>query len=128
MAFSLNKLLSNQAVVYFFLVLAALNVVLYLCTKRYECLGIFLLTTYLAHFVTSNYTADIIIALLVANVVFGCGVYKEGLGAKGMEQKDEEEEEEGALPLRAVGLKYPGTLSIFGETAGTTPQSEALNA
>ena len=79
MATTLKKLLNNQAILYFFLLLGAVNVVLYLCTKRYECLGILLLTTYLSHFVTSNYTLDIIIALIVANVIFGCGVYKEGV-------------------------------------------------
>ena len=87
MAITLKKLLDNQAVLYFFLLLGAVNVVLYLCTKRYECLGVLLLTAYLSHFVTSNRTVDIIIALIVANVIFGCGVYKEGLS----DDKDEDD-------------------------------------
>ena len=37
MASMLKKLMSNQAILYFFLLLGAVNVVLYLCTKRYEC-------------------------------------------------------------------------------------------
>ena len=91
MATTLKKLLSNQAVLYFFLLLGAVNAVLYLCTKRYECLGILLLTTYLSHFVTSNYTLDIIIALIVANVIFGCGVYKEGVTDRlGVKEEDDE--------------------------------------
>ena len=78
MASMLKKLLGNQAILYFFLLLGAVNVVLYLCTKRYECLGTLLLTAYLSNFVTGNRTVDIIIALIVANVLLGCGVLKEG--------------------------------------------------
>jgi len=78
----LKKLLSNQSVLYAFLLLGAVNVVLYLCTKRYECLGTLLLTAYLSNFVTKNRTVDIIVALIVANVVLGCGVYKEGMTEK----------------------------------------------
>ena len=91
MATTLKKLLSNQAILSFFLLLGAVNVVLYLCTKRYECLGILLLTAYLSNFVTGNRTLDIIIALIVANVIFGCGVYKEGVTNRlGVKEEDDE--------------------------------------
>ena len=98
MASMLKKLLGSQAILYFFLLLGAVNVVLYLCTKRYECLGTLLLTAYLSNFVTKNRTVDIIVALIVANVVLGCGVYKEGLCSKksapesATEEEDENEE------------------------------------
>jgi len=91
MATTLKKLLSNQAILSFFLLLGAVNVVLYLCTKRYECLGILLLTAYLSNFVTGNRTLDIIIALIVANVIFGCGVYKEGVTDR-LSVKEEDDE------------------------------------
>ena len=95
MASMLKKLLSNQSVLYAFLLLGAVNVVLYLCTKRYECLGTLLLTAYLSNFVTKNRTVDIIVALIVANVVLGCGVYKEGHCSN---KSATEEEEDGEGP------------------------------
>jgi hypothetical protein len=90
MAYTLKNLLSNQAVFYGFLVLGVINIVLYLCTQRYECLGTLLLTAYVSNFVTRNRTVDIIVALIVANVIFGCGVYKK----EAFEPASEEEEEE----------------------------------
>ena len=99
MAFTLKKLLSNQTVLYAFLLLGAVNVVLYLCTKRYECVGTLLLTAYLSNFVTKNRTVDIIVALIVANVVLGCGVYKEGQTSA----QEEAEENEESLPHNPTG-------------------------
>ena len=73
----LKKLLNNKLVYYAILALSALNVVGYLCARSYECLAIFAGSYYVCCQFQKNKVLCLMAALLVANVIFGCGQVRE---------------------------------------------------
>jgi hypothetical protein len=72
-------LLKNKYVFYGLAALAVLNVVGYASVRAWECLALFVLTAYSAHCYCKNESCAILVALFVANFVFGCGRVKEGM-------------------------------------------------
>lgn len=80
-----DKFLKNQYLGYAALALAAVNLLGYASVGSMGCIGVFVVAAYVANMYTKNRTVDILIALFVANVVFGCGRIKENF--EGMETK-----------------------------------------
>ena len=75
---SILKLSKNIYVTSFIILIAVLNILVYLHQKTILCLGIFLLTICLVNSYTENITIGVVISLFVANIVFGgCQIKKE---------------------------------------------------
>lgn len=70
---NINKLLKNQVVVIVACVLATLNVVGYVSIAAYECIAVFALAVFGLKYVTKHVPLQILGALLVSNILFGCG-------------------------------------------------------
>ncbi len=71
------NLFKNKILCYALMVLAILNVIGYITSGAYECLGVFLLAYYGAEQYCNNMSCSIIVALFASNFLFGCGRVKE---------------------------------------------------
>ena len=78
-----RKILKNRVLYYVALVLLLLNMFLYIRNRSLECMIILVIAILLSHQFTKNYTVDIFIGLLVANVLFMCRKVKEGFKCEG---------------------------------------------
>ena len=72
-------LLKNKYVFYALCALAVLNIAGYAMVRAWECLALFGLSAYSAHCYCGDKCVAILVALFVANFVFGCGRVKEGI-------------------------------------------------
>ena len=98
----LQKMINNKNVLYGVIILAVLCSLGFICISSYECLAILAIT----YIISSNYIKNKIVCLLlaifVANFVFGCKHSFKGL-----------------LVESFVGYKgRPGSLDYFAETVG----------
>ena len=75
----IQKLLNNDIVFAVAVILGFLNVAGYVFVRSYECLAVFIATACVSNYFSKNYVVDILVALFVANIVFGCGrIHREG--------------------------------------------------
>lgn len=74
----IEKLLKNKYLYYAALGLMAVNILGYISLGSMECILVFGVAYYASNHLTKNRTLDILIALFVANILFGCGRIKEG--------------------------------------------------
>ena len=75
----IQKLLNNEVVFAVAVILAFLNVAGYIFVRSYECLAVFVAVACVSNYFSKNYVVDILAALFVANIVFGCGrIHQEG--------------------------------------------------
>jgi len=70
---NINKLLNNQVVFVVSCILATLNVIGYISISAYECVLVFGLAVWGFKCFTKHIPLQILGALLVSNVLFGCG-------------------------------------------------------
>jgi len=75
-----DKLLKNKYLYYAAVALMVINVLGYVAMGSIECILVLGGAAYLAQHFTQNRTADIFIGLFVANILFGCGRLREGMG------------------------------------------------
>ena len=68
----IEKLLKNRFLYYVAVMIMAINVLGYISIGSINCVLIFIVSTYFANYFTKNRTLDILIALFVSNIVFGC--------------------------------------------------------
>ena len=88
---NLKSLLKHKILLYVAYVLALVNVVGYLQSASYQCVAVFAVSYYVLTLMKINNRAlEILGALLVANLLFGCGRLREG--AKNKEDKEDAEE------------------------------------
>ena len=90
---SIKQILKSKILLYLAYLLAAINVVGYINMGSFECLAVFALAYYILTLLNiKNTTLEIFGALLVSNIIFGCGRMSEGFkeGAKGKKNKIEE--------------------------------------
>jgi hypothetical protein len=73
-----EKIIKNKYLYYAACVLAAINLLGYVSQGSMECIIVFGIATYAAHYLTKNRAIDIFAGLFVSNVLFGCGRIKEG--------------------------------------------------
>lgn len=91
----IQKLLNNEVVFAVAVILAFLNVAGYIFVRSYECLAVFVAVACVSNYFSKNYVVDILAALFVANIVFGCGrIHQEGF-AEGNDPEVDPEKEEG---------------------------------
>ena len=89
----IQKLLNNEVVFAVAVILAFLNVAGYIFVRSYECLAVFVAVACVSNYFSKNYVVDILAALFVANIVFGCGrIHQEGF-AEGKPDAEENPEE-----------------------------------
>ena len=77
-----EKIIKNKYLYYAACVLAAINLLGYVSQGSMECIIVFGIATYAAHYLTKNRAIDIFAGLFVSNVLFGCGRIKEGFHDK----------------------------------------------
>lgn len=75
----LKTILKSDVLYYIAVVLLVINVVNYVRNGSLECLLLLAVAVYISHQFSKNYSIDILVGLLVANLLFYCGVLKEGL-------------------------------------------------
>ena len=75
-----DKLMKNKYLYYAAVALMVINVLGYVAMGSIECILVLGGAAYLAQHFTQNRTADIFIGLFVANILFGCGRLREGMG------------------------------------------------
>ena len=85
----IQKLLNNDMVFAVAVILAFLNVAGYIFVRSYECLIVFIAVACVSNYFSKNYVVDILAALFVANIVFGCGrIHHEGFVEGNCEEGD----------------------------------------
>ena len=90
---SIKQILKSKILLYLAYLLAAINVVGYINMGSFECLAVFALAYYILTLLNiKNTTLEIFGALLVSNIIFGCGRMSEGFkeGAEGANKEKKE--------------------------------------
>tara|TARA_Y100000389_G_C17458420_1_gene519811 strand:- start:2430 stop:2765 length:336 start_codon:yes stop_codon:yes gene_type:complete len=91
----IQKLLNNEVVFAVAVILAFLNVAGYIFVRSYECLAVFVAVACVSNYFSKNYVVDILAALFVANIVFGCGrIHQEGFAEGNDAEEDPEKVEQ----------------------------------
>ena len=75
----LKTILKSDILYYIAVILLVINVVNYVRNGSLECLILLAVAVYISHQFSKNYSIDILVGLLVANLLFYCGALKEGL-------------------------------------------------
>lgn len=74
----LPAIFNNKYVYYATLGFAGFNIMGYFGEKAYECLVLFIASTYMAEKYLKNKTAALLGGIFISNFIFGCGRAKEG--------------------------------------------------